>query len=1740
MKIETSTQQIKDRLLTYLDRAMPVKAAKPSIAEAFGRFQREELDFIKEPYLELATAYRAARETLADLKDSGDLEPEVATAFARYLLDDPNADPAQVRLYAHQLESLRHVAAGENLVVSTGTGSGKTECFLLPIINAIVKERKKEGSAYHKHVRALILYPMNALVNDQLRRLRKLIRYLPTGCGAVTFGRYTSETDYKEETLKDKDEFQRLWGSFMEGGDGCPATLDEERAFDGDFLPTEFRYRSQWKGGGADILVTNYAMLERLLLLPDSRMFDDPWDFIVLDEAHSYTGTAGTEIAWLLRRLENRLRRDDHEIRFLATSATLSTGEDADRKIREFASSLFPAEAESFYITSGQIEEIAARDETVVDAEPDFFLRPEFQEDENKEGKPASLYSRTIEYEAKRREHQSQKQSLTVLQRIIDAGGAASLGEIVGLDDAFWGQRHPEVWVNGQPVEGKQILVTEEVRWLCRLMRTYSTDFRDYRDVLHDELDGRGSEKANDGGNARGNRLSLMDVWKALADGRTLQSIHRETLDYLYRAIETLLEPEIRMESDGPRNLQSIAIHVAGDVLNEWSETIRRHAERGVELDQEEKELNEAWQAALPGVSGDNYHELIYNAMAGRGDVARFFAHAGDHLPLSQLAQAAGLKGPPHLARLVSLGGLAVAHGERRPLIDVRFHQVMRDISGVGVYFEGGDATRPHFVHSEAEKAETGEQIYTLGVCRRCGQPYLLGYTNGLKQSEHDMHHNFQFVRNPIGRFTHLHAFTLGGAERDEDGDAEKAIQNLQINLIDGSVAPHNGGTTIYWMIPHKEKQENFLPHCTACGGGAGATARYGIITPYEATGTQFKIKALEAFAHVAPPEQDPEIRRQSPGEGRKVLAFADSRGGAAGLAFDFDRTIQAEYCDDLVVKLCKGFNTAPYEVAILNGQKIRITQELIGIIAALQQGKSSGFGGYRLPAVQDLVQTLERGNALEELAREAHAERILSLERGEQQPFNTGRQTRNRQGTGSSQHVLLDKLLAAKFLVLKALLAGNRRVGLLPSKRIRIKSKILDELTRENTYYDDLFQPPFDGVPDEAMKSLLQEIYGYLLQKGKIFFGAEVRQDEDRDLQSWFYRYEPKKVMRSDIAPTNTRANHRLSGMVHRCLNSCGLGDHETAEGNLRQSIFSLFTDGTGILVELGDGYVFRFGQTDGQQGADSSSLCEDLIVEIGEQGVQLSGTIPFVIQEHTAQIDSRLGAIFQREFSSGQINILSCSTTFEMGIDVGSLNNVFLGNMPPQVANYRQRAGRAGRRPGAEPYILTLCGSQSFYDSECFKNPQMLFFGEIEPPRLYLERPQFAARHFRAEALHDFLQFIAQKRNSDDQAEKEAARKWKKVSHFLVGWQAGRTEQGQAVARSISATCCDWLGRWATERKDIVEYVIAGVRGYSADFLANITGGSYSAVDDVVFQVIGLEGFPHLHGREGYEFCRDLGGCHMPEVVGKNQLQENQWKRWHCLKERLEWKINLLADGSTRSDAVNQPITDTNGQLRDGMPLSLSQRKLLEVQTIDALSEACVLPRYGFPVDTLELKPDKDDQQAHGVKLARPAHLGIFEYAPGQSVYANKLRFRSRAAKVYMFRPGDAARTADAQGTPLPYCGTCKKVFLQKPSGGRCPCCQGALTPHGFAWPELFLADSSTTNPPTDFEPRGQRLVSWSGDIPQEGRHPVPGLGFSICEPSERAIHYVNPGSDFHGFGGLFYLYESPTNVAIWIPGF
>jgi len=235
-----------------------------------------------------------------------------------YLRDNP--------LYLHQEKAFRKILEGRNVVIASGTSSGKTECFLIPIYNHLLKEYEEERLT--SGVRALLLYPMNALANDQLRRLRQIARVIEEKMPEVkiTFGRYVGDTP---ETKREGEERFRL----MNPGEHP--------------VESELLSREEMREKPPHILITNYAMLEYLLLRPkDSPFFDGEyaknWKFLVLDEAHIYSGATGIEMAMLIRRLKDRVCDNmEGDLQCIATSATLVKEEGDFRKVADFATQLF-------------------------------------------------------------------------------------------------------------------------------------------------------------------------------------------------------------------------------------------------------------------------------------------------------------------------------------------------------------------------------------------------------------------------------------------------------------------------------------------------------------------------------------------------------------------------------------------------------------------------------------------------------------------------------------------------------------------------------------------------------------------------------------------------------------------------------------------------------------------------------------------------------------------------------------------------------------------------------------------------------------------------------------------------------------------------------------------------------------------------------------------------------------------------------------------------------------------------------------------------------------------------------------------------------------------------------------------------------------------------------------------------------------------------------------------------------
>ena len=287
--------------------------------------------------------------------------------------------------YVHQINALEaFINDDKDLIVTTGTGSGKTECFLFPTIASIINEAANRNNSYkRKGVRALLLYPMNALVSDQLGRLRKMIgdervvNYFQNRFGRhIKFGMYTSRTPYPglRSSKKDQRYVKDILQYYINTMDKSPQLMKELKER-GRWPAKDIRSfygqeGAQWKNRlitspndaelftrheilerCPDILITNYSMLEYMLMRPIERsIFDDTkaWleedpnnkFILVLDEAHMYRGAAGAEVALLIRRLQNRLGIPRERMKCILTSASIGGNENTEQIAISFTESL--------------------------------------------------------------------------------------------------------------------------------------------------------------------------------------------------------------------------------------------------------------------------------------------------------------------------------------------------------------------------------------------------------------------------------------------------------------------------------------------------------------------------------------------------------------------------------------------------------------------------------------------------------------------------------------------------------------------------------------------------------------------------------------------------------------------------------------------------------------------------------------------------------------------------------------------------------------------------------------------------------------------------------------------------------------------------------------------------------------------------------------------------------------------------------------------------------------------------------------------------------------------------------------------------------------------------------------------------------------------------------------------------------------------------------------------------------
>lgn len=296
-------------------------ALTAEIRRKFGSLDINAGALLQEPIVEAAFPFVQADPTLASLAGTL-LHSKVVDA-----LDQPG-DPRigkDWHPYRHQLEAWQHLVASppRSILVTSGTGSGKTECFMVPLLDDLAKEAEAQREPLHG-VRAIALYPLNALIASQQDRLGKWTRPFK---GKIRYALYNGEMPEDDNIARERT------------------------------IPEQVLCRRTLRNNPPPILVTNVTMLEYLTVRRKDRPILDAsrgkLRWIILDEAHSYTGSNAAEIALLLRRVLLSFGVKSDQIRFVATSATIGEGTEVTEDLRRFLRDVSGAPEERVHVVVG-------------------------------------------------------------------------------------------------------------------------------------------------------------------------------------------------------------------------------------------------------------------------------------------------------------------------------------------------------------------------------------------------------------------------------------------------------------------------------------------------------------------------------------------------------------------------------------------------------------------------------------------------------------------------------------------------------------------------------------------------------------------------------------------------------------------------------------------------------------------------------------------------------------------------------------------------------------------------------------------------------------------------------------------------------------------------------------------------------------------------------------------------------------------------------------------------------------------------------------------------------------------------------------------------------------------------------------------------------------------------------------------------------------------------------------------
>jgi ATP-dependent helicase YprA (DUF1998 family) len=1403
--------------------------------------------------------------------------------------------------YRHQAQALEEVLTRDkSIILTTGTGSGKTESFLLPALGKLAAEASTRPASFAAPgVRVILLYPMNALVNDQLGRLRLLMgdprlvaRFQAWAGRPARFARYTSRTLYPgvRTAKKDQERLHAIGEYYVrlleEAEDGArpdvqaraqqligelrrrgkwPAKPDLKAWFgqrgsrwqskDGSFrrgvtLPDdpELLSRHEVHAAAPDVLVTNYSMLEYMLMRPLERpIFDqtrawleqnpDERLLLIVDEAHLYRGAAGAEVSLLIRRLRTRLGIAPERLQVICTSASFQSQERAV----EFAAELAGKDWSGFVGVKGAL---AFRD-------------------------PAA------------------------------PGDASDATVLAAVDmEAFYSAAHA------------------------------------------------------------GERLALV---------------------------------------------APLLAHVGSAVV--------------------EGDVEATLFAALKGFAPLG---LAVNITMQRA------------CPVSELAAAVFPEVEPLLAvrgltSLLALGSMARRDPEHPGLVPCRVHSFYRGLPGLWACVDpscselaeadrGGPAGKLYA--QPRDLCGCGARVFELYTCRNCGSAYARAYT--------DEPDNPDYLWSEPGR-----------AMRAQEGDTVElapidvlleeptfAARTVELDLCGGRIDPVSPGdrTRLVYLPPDSagaddedgvadpSRRGEFRP-CGVCGGSESFGRSS--VQDHLTKGDQPFLALISQQLRIQPPSRTPS--KFAPLGGRKVLVFSDSRQTAARLAPSLQNDSMRDVLRPLIVagvqRLDETLAAGPKKLAAAHATLESLYSALLigaGILNARIRPELKSNETVDLSAVEEACREGTLDEPIELLA--------LLMELQSQKPAESLLRAINR--------VVWDRYLGLEALALASVEESPKHTEIIAG---------LPDL------------PGVTSSPEERLAVARAWIrrwgprYVWLERMPADWMNTEVHargttiQAFDRDVLK---TSEAKRVFKRDWLPVLLdRLCTAVSGTKYRMRGSelrLRLGGDWAYCARCR-GVQRPFPSGTRCL-------------NCGSMSCHTIDPATDAVFsarkgyyrQAAARVLEHQATTPFsiVAAEHTAQLNS---ANEQNVFSKAEenelrfqdvelggaagpgpesaVDVLSCTTTMEVGIDIGALSGVALRNMPPARSNYQQRAGRAGRRGNAIATVVAF-GSADSHDEHYFQNPDLMIRGPVDDPFLTLDNYDIARRHVTAY----LLQTYHQERLPDEEPTQENANLFAvlgKVSEFKRSdtpinrgdFEAWLRENEDRLGAAITGWLPEQLGE---ERARLVATLIPETLWALDDALAIPNPGGFQAGDP-----------------EG-----DEPSTPVDAQVGDTPDDES--------------------DGE--ASTVELPP-----EPEDSLPANDPSQEML----LNRLLYKGVLPRYAFPTDVAALHifdPVESNRFKPTFQFAPSQALpvALSQYAPGKEIWVAGRKFVSGA----IYSPVPSERRHAWENRRIYYeCSVCHNALTRTLSEGKvndvlpCEACGASpdslgpsrrwLRPPGFAHP-------------------------------------------------------------------------------------